>query len=224
MANELDEVTAAPREEGRDVNVIDKQLQTRGHKSALVLEIILFILGIIPGLIFVICKIHAGKYLSQLQQKIQHDASQIDNYLEQRVVILQNTAALVNKAVALDKETFSEVSRLRSGGAAAANSDDARNQLNSAIENVNSKINVAVEQYPELKAHAEIMQAMQQNSYLQREITAAREVYNDRVAEWNTAIFDWPCKCMVAHKRGYTTRIPFTASKEIKEKARGVFF
>ena len=181
MANELDEVTAVPREEGRDVNVIDKQLQTRGHTSALVLEIILFILGIIPGLIFVICKIHAGKYLSQLQQKIQHDASQIDNYLEQRVVILQNTAALVNKAVALDKETFSEVARLRSG-APATNSDDARNQLNSALENVNSKINVAVEQYPELKAHSEIMQAMQQNSYLQREITAAREVYNDRVA------------------------------------------
>ena len=45
MANELDEVTAVPREEGRDVNVIDKQLETRGHKSALVLEIILFILG-----------------------------------------------------------------------------------------------------------------------------------------------------------------------------------
>ena len=221
MANELDEVTAVPRDEGRDVNVIDKQLETRGHKSALVLEIVLFILGIIPGLIFVICKIHAGKYLSQLQQRIQHDASQIDNYLEQRVMILQNTAALVNKAVNLDKETFTEIARLRAGG---VSSDAARNELNSAIENVNSKINVAMENYPELKSHQEISQAMQQNSYLQREITAAREVYNDTVAQWNTAIFDWPCKCMVAHKRGYTTRIPFTASKETKQQARGVFF
>jgi len=221
MANELDEVTAVPREEGRDVNVIDKQLETKGYKSALVLEIILFILGIIPGLIFVLCKIHAGKYLSQLQQRIQHDASQIDNYLEQRVVILQNTAALVNKAVNLDKETFTEIARLRAGG---AQSDAARNELNSAIENVNAKINVAMENYPDLKSHQEIAQAMQQNSYLQREITAAREVYNDTVAQWNTAIFDWPCKCMVAHKRGYTTRIPFTASKEVKQQARGVFF
>ena len=223
MANELDEVTAVPREEGRDVNVIDKQLETKGHKSALVLEIILFILGIIPGLIFVLCKIHAGKYLSQLQQKIQHDASQIDNYLEQRVVVLENTAALVNKAVNLDKETFTEIARLRAGSG-SANADTARNELNSAIENVNSKINVAMENYPDLKSHQEIMQAMQQNSYLQREITAAREVYNDTVQQWNTAIFDWPCKCMVAHKRGYTTRIPFTASKETKQKARSVFF
>ena len=221
MANELDEVTAVPREEGRDVNVIDKQLETRGYKSALVFEIILFIFGIIPGLIFVICKIHAGKYLSQLQQKIQHDASQIDNYLENRVVILENTAAIVNKAVKLDQETMTEIARLRAGGAL---DDNARNQLGNAIENVNSKINVAMENYPDLKSHQELMQAMQQNSYLQREITAAREVYNDTVAQWNMAIFAWPCKCLVAHQRGYTTRIPFTVSRETKEKARSVFF
>ena len=222
MANELDEVTAVPREEGRDVNVIDKQLETRGWKSAIVLEVILFILAIIPGLIFVLCKIHAGKYLSQLQQKIQHDASQIDNYLENRVVILENTAAIVNKAVKLDQDTMTEIARLRAGGAAL--DDNARNQLGNAIENVNSKINVAMENYPELKSHQELMQAMQQNSYLQREITAAREVYNDTVQQWNTSIYDWPCKCLVAHQRGYTTRIPFTVSREVKEKARSVFF
>ena len=221
MANELDEVTAVPRDEGRDVNVIDKQLQTRGYKSALVLEIVLFILGIIPGLIFLICKVHAGKYLSQLQQKIQHDASQIDNYLENRVVILENTAALVNKAIKLDQDTFSEIARLRAGGAL---DDNQRNELGNAIENVSSKINVALENYPDLKSHQEILAAMQQNSYLQREITAAREVYNDTVQQWNMAIFAWPCKCMVAHQRGYTTRIPFTASREVKEKARSVFF
>ena len=170
MANELDEMTAVPNEEGRDVNVIEKQLNPNGWKSAFVLEIILFCLAIIPGLIFLLCKIHAGKFLSQLQQKIQHDASQIDNYLEQRVVILENTAALVNKAVALDKDTFTEIARLRAG----APSDAGRNELNSAIENVSSKINVALENYPDLKSHQEIAQAMQQNSYLQREITAAR--------------------------------------------------
>ena len=221
MANELDELTAVPNEQGRDVNVIDKQLEPKGYKSALALEIILFCLAIIPGLIFLLCKIHAGKNLSQLQQKIQHDATQIDNYLENRVVILENTAALVNKAVALDKETMTEIARLRAGGAL---DDNARNQLGNAIENVNAKINVAMENYPDLKSHQEIAAAMQQNSYLQREITAAREVYNDTVNQWNMAIFAWPCKCLVAHQRGYTTRIPFTASKEVKDKARSVFF
>ena len=219
MANELDELTAVPNEQGRDVNVIDKQLKVTVGKGSLVFEIILWVLGIIPGLIFMFRKISAGKYLSQLQQKIQHDASQIDNYLEQRVIILQNTARLLDKAISLDKDTFTKIAELRSGNGA-----NRLNEVAASVENVNAKINVAMENYPDLRAHAEIADAMQQNSYLQREITAAREVYNDTVAQWNQAIFEWPAKQIVAAKRGYTTRIPFTASKETKQKAREVFF
>ena len=66
---------------------------------------------------------------------------------------------------------------------------------------------------------------MQQNSYLQIEITAAREIYNDTVLLWNQEIFKWPTKMIVAAKQGYTTRIPFSTSKELKEKNRDqVFF
>ncbi len=81
-----------------------------------------------------------------------------------------------------------------------------------------------VESYPELRAHAAIADAMQQNSYLQREITAARTVYNSRVTQWNTDIFSWPTKMIVAARQGYTTRIPFTASAETRKAAREKFF
>ena len=81
-----------------------------------------------------------------------------------------------------------------------------------------------VEAYPELKAHQAIADAMQQNSYLQREITAARTVYNSRVTQWNTDIFAWPTKMIVAARQGYTTRIPFTASAKTREMARSKFF
>ena len=91
-------------------------------------------------------------------------------------------------------------------------------------ENIARNVHVAVESYPELAAHREIADAMQQNMYLQREITAARELYNDTINEWNKDIFAWPTKKIVAAKNGYTTRIPFATSKEIKEKAKGVFF
>ena len=85
-------------------------------------------------------------------------------------------------------------------------------------------MDVAFEAYPDLKAHNEIADCMQQNSYLQKEITAAREVYNDTVLEWNSIIFQWPTYKIVAAKNGYTSRIPFAASKEMKDKARGTFF
>ena len=217
MANQLDEMTGPVNEEGKDINVIQKQIPVKVGVGSTIFEVILWCLCIIPGVVFLIKKINAAKYLRQLEQKIQHNASQIDNYLEQRVVILQNCAKLLDKAIDLDKTTFSEIAKYRSGNVA---DDAARNELSGALDGVSRKINIAFENYPDLKAHQEIADAMQQNSYLQREITAAREVYNDSVYQWNKAIQEWPTKMIVAAKQGYTTRIPFTASKEIKDKAR----
>ena len=85
-------------------------------------------------------------------------------------------------------------------------------------------INFAMENYPDLKAHQTLQDAMRQNYQLQLEITAARELYNDSVNEWNSAIFSWPAKMIVAAKHGFTTKIPFSISSEMKEKARGTFF
>ena len=221
MANQLDEMTGPVNEEGKDINVIQKQIPVKVGVGSTIFEVILWCLCIIPGVVFLIKKINAAKYLRQLEQKIQHNASQIDNYLEQRVVILQNCAKLLDKAIDLDKTTFSEIAKYRSGNVA---DDAARNELSGALDGVSRKINIAFENYPDLKAHQEIADAMQQNSYLQRQITAAREVYNDSVYQWNKAIQEWPTKMIVAAKQGYTTRIPFTASKEIKDKARDVFF
>ena len=222
MANELDELTGPVNKEGRDVAVIEKQLPIKVGKGSKIFEILLWVLGIIPGVIFLFMKIRAGNYLSQLQQKIQHDASQIDNYLEQRVVILQNCARLLDKAIDLDKTTMTQIAAYRSG--ANPLQDGARNEVARQIDSVGRSINLAFENYPDLKAHAEIADAMQQNAYLQKEITAARELYNDTVNIWNRDIYAWPTKMIVAARRGYTTRIPFSVSEEVKEQARGVFF
>ena len=221
MANELDELNDPVNQAGRDVAVIEKQLPIKTGWGSVLFEVLLWVCAIIPGLIFLIMKIKAGNYLSQLQQKIQHDASQIDNYLEQRVVILQNCARLLDKAIDLDKTTMTQIAAYRSG---ANPNDGERNEIAQKIDSVGRSINIAFENYPDLKAHAEIADAMQQNAYLQKEITAAREVYNDAVAVWNRDIYAWPTKMIVASKRGYTTRIPFSTSAEVKEQARGVFF
>lgn len=113
MANDLDETTGPIDREGRDVNVISKQIPVQIGTGSLVFEIALWTIGTIPGvvllanevlqklvsvgilisgalpgLIFLFMKINALADLRKLQQKIQADASQIDAYLEQRVVIL----------------------------------------------------------------------------------------------------------------------------------------
>src|SRR5690554_1851315 len=220
MANELDELTGVVSKEGRDINVIHQQLPVKIGAGSLIFEILLWIL-IIPGLIFLFMKIRARHYLRALQQKIQHNASQIDNYLEQRVVILQNVVGIVEKSIKLDTDVMKSVAQFRGG---INPTDENRNEVAGELDAALTNVRVAFEAYPELKAHQSLADAMQQNSYLQREITAAREVYNDTVLRWNQDIFAWPTKMIVAARANYTTRIPFTTSREIKDRARETFF
>lgn len=250
MANLLDEVTGPVNDNGRDVHVIDRQLPVTIGFGSTLFEIALWVVlpigviayvllmkatlpnpllvgvvgclvGMLPGLIFVFMKIAAKNFFQQLEQRIQAEASNIDNYLEQRVQILQNVVGLVERAIDLDKEVMTAVAALRGGGAVGnANRSEVNAQVNTAF----ARLFPQVEAYPDLKAHNAIADAMQQNSYLQREITAARTVYNSRVAQWNTAVFAWPTKQIVAARQGYTTRIPFTASAETREAARAKFF
>ena len=219
MANQLDELNPEIREEGLDTNVIAKKIPAKVGVGSTIFEVILWVLGIIPGLVFLFMKIKAKNYFQQLEQKIQHNASQIDNYLEQRVVVLKNCARLLDKAIDLDKSVYENIAKYRSGAG-----DEERNKIAEEIDTFSRGINVAFENYPNLEAHDQIEEAMRQNMYLQREITAARELYNDTVNSWNRDIFAWPTKMIVAARAGYTTRIPFIASKEIKEQAREVLF
>ena len=220
MANELDEMTGPVNGAGRDINVIEKQLPVKVGVGSTVFEVMLWVLGIIPGLVFLFMKINARAYFNKLQQMIQADASRIDNYLEQRVQILQNVARLVDKAIDLDKDVMKAVAAYRGG----ILPDEQRNAFANQIDGGFARMFPHVEAYPDLKAHAEIADAMQQNSYLQKEITAARQLYNDSVMQWNADLFDWPTKQIVAARAGYTTRIPFTASAETKARARETFF
>lgn len=248
MANLLDETTGPVNDAGRDVHVIDRQLPVTVGVGSTVFEIALWVaipvlvilyvltmgarlenpllvgvggclVGILPGVVFIFMKISARNYFQQLEQRIQAQASEIDNYLEQRVQILQNVVGLVNRAVDLDKDVMKAVAALRGGV-----SDSNRNAVSQQVDLALGRLFPQVEAYPELKAHDAIADAMQQNSYLQREITAARTVYNSRVTQWNTDIFAWPTKMIVAARQGYTTRIPFTASAETRQMARSVFF
>ena len=250
MANLLDEVTGPVNDNGRDVHVIDRQLPVEVGVGSTIFEIALWVaipilvllfvaaagssidnpmlvvligclLGILPGVIFIFMKISARNYFQQLEQRIQAEASNIDNYLEQRVQILQNVVGIVDRAIDLDKDVMMAVAALRGG---ARINEENRNDVNMQINSAFGRLFPQVEAYPELKAHNAIADAMQQNSYLQREITAARTVYNSRVTQWNTDIFAWPTKMIVAARQGYTTRIPFTASAETREMARSKFF
>ena len=116
MANELNELSDETMEGGRDIKVIAKQLPVKIGVGSKIFDVIWWFLPpLIGGIIWAIIKANRRSYFKRLEQKLQHDASQIDNYLEQRVQILKNCAKLVDKAVNFDKDTFTTLAAYRGG-------------------------------------------------------------------------------------------------------------
>lgn len=194
MANLLDEVTGPTNDNGRDIHVIDRQLPVEISFGSTLFEIALWVTipllvlayvalagetlanpllvtavgcvaGMLPGLIFIFMKISARNYFQQLEQRIQAEASNIDNYLEQRVQILQNVVGIVDRAIELDKDVMKTVAALRGGNVNATN----RNKVDSQVNIAFARLFPQVEAYPELKAHNALADAMQQ-----KQLPAAR--------------------------------------------------
>ena len=144
MANLLDEVTGPVNDNGRDVRVIERQLPVQVGIGSTIFQIALWVVipvlvllylaimgntlenpllvgvvgclvGILPGVIFIFMKISAHNYFQQLEQRIQAEASNIDNYIEQRVQILQNVVGILERAIDLDKDVMKSVAALRGG-------------------------------------------------------------------------------------------------------------
>lgn len=239
MANFLDEQNGPVNVSGRDVNVIDKQKPVTIGWGSTFFEIILWfplgLLLLIPPLVYLFKKIKARTYLEQLEQKINSFASTIQNQMEQRRIILKEAASLVANAANLEKETFIGLAEARSGNTTNQNHKSQENKTDDAVvqklhetawtgDRYLTGINVVFERYPELKSQNLIARALDQSNKLQREITAARDLCNDVIKRWNTEIFVWPTKRIVAARSGYTTRVPFSISSADKAEARSNFF
>jgi len=247
MANPLDEVNGPYNDAGREARVIEKQLPVTIGAESVFFEIGVCLAGFLPGiivtlakvrmetlyyvliwcfaavppLVYWIMKIHAKNYFMELLQRIQASASTIGNYQEQRYQELKNVAALVKQAVKLDTDVMTAVAAYRGGASPDGSSMNANAE---ALNRAYAALVPHLEAYPELKAHASIAEAMRKNQRTQAEITAARDLYNQMVLIWNTEIYHWPVRQIVAARSHFTTKIPFTVSQESVEGSKSTFF
>lgn len=133
MANQLDELNAPVMEQGRDVNVIAKVIPVEATGTEKALPYLIMLVGIIVtiyglvndkyivdavGIIIFIFPWWQMQQISSefnmMEQRIQTAASEIDNYMEQRVVILETLENQVKKSIETDKNTFVDIAKYRS--------------------------------------------------------------------------------------------------------------
>lgn len=232
MSNESDKMKNENIKEGQETNVIHNQIKvtaTSGEKKVpyivTLVGIILLVYGIhskdyVAGAIGLFIGIYPylamGKISAQFnaaEQEIQKAATEIDNYMKQRIIILENLAKLIEKSIDTNEKIPIDTTKYKNGNF----TDKSRNEADRKLNNATRNINALLENNPELKKQKSIQNALQQNAKLQRKIANARNLYNEAVNTWNKEIFEFPLKKIVAAKEKRTTRIPFAATEETEE-------
>ena len=119
--------------------------------------------------------------------------SGIDVQLKKRHDLIPNILTIAKRFMEHEKELLTEITRLRAAAIdAGPEKATERFSLESALQNQMGKLMVAVENYPELKSDATMLNAQRTYSEVEAHISAARRFYNSAVNALNNAVQIWP--------------------------------
>jgi LemA protein len=146
-------------------------------------------LGIIGFLIL----LAIGIYNNLVALKIRTDNawSQIDVQLKRRNDLIPNLVETVKGYAAHEKEVFTRVTEARAAvmkGGSVADQAQAENMLSGALKSLFA----VAEAYPELKANENFLMLQGQLATTEDQISSFRQLYNDAVMQYNTAIQQFP--------------------------------
>ncbi|ADE19447.1 LemA family protein [Mycoplasma crocodyli] len=193
--------------EGFNPNADNTPIQAKSATGSKIIWYISFIF-IIP--IF----IHIGIFqrLRRLQNQINLAAGTIDVQLTNRSATLTKLFDQVKAYIKHEKDVLEDVTKMRSIAARIDESPEVRNELQALNTSVLGRLIAVSENYPELKANDLFKNSMEESIYIEREIAAARRLYNGYVNEFNSAITVWPSS-IVADSMHLTTAPLFIASE-----------
>ncbi|WP_338969448.1 LemA family protein [Spiroplasma endosymbiont of Labia minor] len=124
------------------------------------------------------------------REKIEETASGIDVQLKKRVDMLTKLVDSTKQYMNYEKSTLESIVALRSKSSSLkANNFE---ELNDSISNQVGKINVLLENYPDLKVNTTVVELQKGIKDCEDNISAARRFYNSSVRSFNSTIKTWP--------------------------------
>lgn len=169
------------------------------------------------GVILLIVIFLVGLYNKLASQKVvvEEAASDIETFLKQRYDMIPNLVEIVKGYAKHEKETFAEVTGLRSK-AMSAGSLEEKMELEGQLEKGLSKIFAIAENYPELKANENFIQLQQTLESLENDIQKSRRYYNGAARDFNTMIVIFP-NSIIANMFNFKKVAFFEATEEEKK-------
>lgn len=127
----------------------------------------------------------------RLKNRVENQAAQIDVQLKRRADLIPNLVEVTKKYAAYEKDTLSEVTKLRS---VIANPSDtaASYRAGEKLSKAARQMIAIGEQYPDLKANANFLRLQADLAETEDKVSIARQFYNDTVMKYNTAVMMFP--------------------------------
>ena len=137
-----------------------------------------------------------GPYLIYVQlikkkNKVKEAEGSVDVQLKKRYDLIPNILIIAKKFMEHERSLIEDITKLRTQ-AAKANEMSEKIKLDNAIKGKMEQLMINVENYPQLKSDATMVQAMQTYAEVEEHIAAARRFYNSAVNELNNAVEIFP--------------------------------
>ena len=152
--------------------------------------------------------------LVRLRNRVENAWAQVDVQLRRRYDLIPNLVETVKGYATHERATFEEVTRARTRAQEARTVEqqaEAENVLTAAI----GRLFAVAEDYPELRASENFQQLQAQLEETEGKIAISRQVYNDAVLTYDTAIESVPTN-LLAGFFGFRAKPYF----ELEEAAR----
>jgi len=177
------------------------------------------ILGVVALLVVALVLFY--NRLIRLRNRVENAWAQVDVQLKRRYDLIPNLVETVKGYASHERETFEAVTNARARAQQAtgpAEQGAAEGLLSAAL----GRLIAVAEAYPELQADENFRQLQEELAQTENRIAVSRQVYNDTVLTYNTAIQTVP-GVFVAGPLGFTKRDFFEVEGEAREAPRVTF-
>ena len=177
------------------------------------------ILGLV--LVLLVALVLLYNRLVTLRNRVENAWAQIDVQLKRRYDLIPNLVETVKGYAAHERETFEAVTAARARAQSAqgpAEQGAAEGILGQAL----GRLFAVAEAYPELQADENFRQLQDELAQTENRIAVSRQVYNDTVLTFNTAIQTFP-GLLVAGPFGFSKKEFFEVEDAAREAPRVAF-
>lgn len=174
---------------------------------------IIAVVGII--LLLLVLIVPSYNSLISLEEEVKESWSQVENVLKRRADLIPNLVNTVKGYASHEEEVFLGVTRARAGLETASGPEEMA-EANDNLTQALSRLNVVVENYPELKADKNFTQLMDELAGTENRITTERQRYNEKVQQFNTRIKRFPTR-IIAGILGFDEKEYFKVASADKE-------